>query len=177
MGQHYKAILLADDTGDITNYFWAWDYDDFAKLTEHSWLGNEFVEAVEAQLRQPSRVVWAGEYADPEPDGETLFVKARTAPKAPKTGPRPVGRYVINHDKRAYVDKNAVKPNGEGWRLHPLSILTAEGNDRGSGDLRPENTTGTFDLVGSWARNHISIEDTPPDGYNEITFDLIENWS
>ncbi|MGY1969642.1 hypothetical protein ACW9HH_35935 [Nocardia gipuzkoensis] len=177
MGQYYKAILLADDTNEIICSLTARDYDHFVKLTEHSWIGNEYVEAVEALLAQPTRVVWAGDYAPKEPGTVlNLYMKANSAPKAQKTKPRPVGGYVVNHDKRLYVDKAAVKPNNHGFRLHPLPILTAEGNGQGGGDLHPENTSGNFDLVGTWARDRISVTDTPPEGYDELTFDLIENW-
>ncbi|WP_280248265.1 hypothetical protein [Nocardia abscessus] len=176
MGQYYKAILLTDDTNEIICYLTAWDYDNFVKLTEHSWIGNEYVEAVEALLAQPTRVVWAGDSAPKEPGTAlNLFMKANSAPKAQKTKPLPVGGYVVNHDKRLYVDKSTVKPNSHGFRLHPLPILTAEGNGRGGGDLFPGNTSGNYELVGTWARDRISVSHTPPEGYDELTFNLIDN--
>jgi hypothetical protein len=51
-------------------------------------------------------------------------------------------------------------------------LLTCEGNNRGGGDFRGES-----DLVGSWARDTISIESRKadiPKGYTELIFDLVE---
>jgi hypothetical protein len=59
--------------------------------------------------------------------------------------------YIVNHTKRVYVKK--------GTGVHPLPILTAEGNGRGSGDYEGQN----MDLVGTWARDVISMENEAPD--------------
>jgi hypothetical protein len=45
-----------------------------------------------------------------------------------------------------------------------LPLLTAEGNGRGGGDYRGENEN----LIGSWARDIISVEMEIPDGYDEL---------
>ena len=42
--------------------------------------------------------------------------------------------------------------------LHPLSLLTAEGNGRGGGDYNGPN----MDMVGTWARDVISMENEAP---------------
>jgi hypothetical protein len=78
------------------------------------------------------------------------------------------GRYVINHSKREFVDKTKV-PNRDGWYIHPLPLLTCEGNGKGGGDFR-----GDSNLVGSWARDLISVYDTAPENYKEIIFDLVD---
>ncbi len=144
---------------------------------EHSWIGNEFIEVVERVLTSPTRVVWAGDYADSEPGSPSnLFNKAKTATKITTPDEIPVGRYVINHDKRVYVDKTTVVANASGFAMHPLPVLTAEGNGRGGGDLRQESTTGNYALVGTWARARITVADTVPNGYRGLEFDLIEHW-
>ena len=53
----------------------------------------------------------------------------------------------MNHTKKVYVKKNG--------RFHPLSLLTAEGNGSGGGDYYGPN----IDMVGTWARDIISMED------------------
>jgi hypothetical protein len=65
-----------------------------------------------------------------------------------------------------------VPDDGDGWRIHPLPLLTCEGNGRGGGDYRGES-----DLVGRWSRDLISVEPVLAEleGYKEITFDLIES--
>jgi hypothetical protein len=59
--------------------------------------------------------------------------------------------YIVNHTKKVYVKKT------DG--LHPLSLLTAEGNGRGGGDYNGPN----MDMVGTWARDVISMENEAPD--------------
>jgi hypothetical protein len=59
--------------------------------------------------------------------------------------------YIVNHTKKVYVKKTG--------DLHPLPILTAEGNGRGGGDYHGPN----IDMVGTWARDVISMENEAPD--------------
>jgi hypothetical protein len=47
--------------------------------------------------------------------------------------------------------------------------LTCEGNGRGGGDYRGESP-----LIGSWARDVISVSDTKPKDFEELVFDLVE---
>ena len=70
------------------------------------------------------------------------------------------------------MDKDKVSANRAGYKVHPLPLLTCEGNGRGGGDYRPED----HPLIGIWARDVISVEKEKPDGYVEIAFDLIENF-
>lgn len=85
--------------------------------------------------------------------------------------------YILNWDKREYVSKRSVPRTVETysgkkswWAVHPLPLLTAEGNGRGGGDFGDENETP---LVGRWARDHISVNKTAPQkGWTRIKFDL-----
>ena len=77
-------------------------------------------------------------------------------------------RFIVNHSKRLFVDKTKV-PTKDGFTLHPLPLLTAEGNGRGGGDYRDGEP-----LVGSWARDIISVEETAPTDYEELLFNLVE---
>ena len=74
MGQYYYPIIL-DKEGKIVVWMCAHRYGNGAKLTEHSYMGNNFVQTFEFGLspegaQHKSRVVWAGDYADPDPDQE-----------------------------------------------------------------------------------------------------------
>lgn len=164
------------------------------KLMEHSWLNNRFVQVIEMLLmpngdwyKQP--IVWAGDYADGEPDttfnwmntdgeivtsdGENLFGFCEDnteVTKYPKGKFPKEFKYILNHDTKQYVDKSKV-PDKDGWRIHPLPLLTCEGNGRGGGDYGNE---GEHEIVGSWARNRISIDDHAPKGYTELLFTLTE---
>lgn len=177
MGQYYKAVLLAESNDDIVGYLESWDLDNGAKLMEHAWLGNNFVEAVEGLLSRPTRVVWAGDYADSEPTGShNLYDKTDSATKAIIEEPARIGRYIINHDKRAFVDKDLIEANARAMRIHPLPVLTVEGNGRGFGDLHYDVVTGDFGAVGLWARDRITVADAAPKNYGQVLFDLIEHW-
>lgn len=106
--------------------------------------------------------------------------------------------YILNWDKHEFVSKRKVPrviysyaPEYK-MAIHPLPLLTVEGNGRGGGDFHlPEKgrfedrsqATGNFDLIGSWARDHISVSKTKPvdwafaqeaEKWTEIHFDLVE---
>jgi hypothetical protein len=151
---------------------------------EHSWIGNEFVGVVEDLIAEGGawhgdRIVWAGDYADPEtpevldPTNENrpmnLFAivgenKIRPAVSKNKY------RFVLNLDTKEFVDKNKV-PNVNGWQIHPLPLLTCCGNGRGGGDYHNETNS---DLVGKWNRNRVIVQNGYPKGFKELIFDLIE---
>ena len=65
--------------------------------------------------------------------------------------------------KKEYVDKDYLPIHPEGWQVHPLPLLTCEGNGRGGGDYTRNNR-----YIGSWARNQISIEKQKPEDFKEI---------
>jgi hypothetical protein len=60
--------------------------------------------------------------------------------------------------KKQFVDKQKCSS------IHPLPLLTAEGNGNGGGDYYGENKN----MVGIWARDIISISDTVPEGFTEL---------
>jgi hypothetical protein len=197
MGQYYQPVILAPKSKTKKNivkaHMYSHDYGIGSKLMEHSWLGNNFVRTFETLLMpnspyHKSRVVWAGDYADGEPqfniigdDGkvketnlydlcdnnnkitpnEVLYTENRENPY----------RYVVNHTKKLFVDKWKIEDTDDNWGIHPLPLLTCEGNGRGGGDFRGEG-----DLIGSWARDVISVEfEKPKKRYKEIIFDLKED--
>ena len=77
MGQYYKAIILEDaplEKEEIKTFLEA-IFGSGMKITEHSYLNNNFVNTFEYQLTKDglfykSRVVWAGDYADNEKNYE-----------------------------------------------------------------------------------------------------------
>lgn len=95
--------------------------------------------------------------------------------------------FIVNWDKQTYVDKRHVDPeppekptiwnptpSKDRWVIHPLPLLTVEGNGRGGGDFRHADPDG---LIGSWARDHISLHTTLPaiaEGWEELKFNLHE---
>lgn len=172
MGQYYKGAILKNKKS-VESWVYSHDFDSGLKLMEHSWIENPFVKSFEKLIHNnPKRVVWAGDYAD-ECKGLKTNVYSRCSDKN-KVKPEYElsildSLFVINHTKKEYVLKSEV-PNIDGWRIHPLPLLTCEGNGRGGGDFRGES-----DLIGSWARDLISVSGTEPTGYKKIIFDLKED--
>lgn len=78
-------------------------------------------------------------------------------------------RYIVNHDKNEFIDKSK-SIVGEYGAIHPLPLMTCEGNGRGGGDFRGES-----ELVGAWARDVISVSETKPEGFSEVIFDIVED--
>lgn len=195
MGQYYHPVILHDkvegETEKIKAHMYSHDFGCGLKLMEHSWLKNPFVQTFEKLLTRrggyyKSRVVWAGDYADEETDiliddkpvnlnslcSDELQIKPDVV-KSTANYP-----YILNHSKKLFVDKTKVISK-DGWQIHPLPLLTCEGNGRGGGDFGGEDKQG---LVGSWARDVISVEKNHPhdvietQDYKEIEFDLFEEW-
>ncbi len=170
MGQYYVAIILSDK-GKIKFILNPCQYSDGVKLMEHAYNDKLCMIAMETLLNPEgifymSPVVWAGDYAEPEPDDHrNLYHLSQDEPyKANLTvnmlqiRPRTY-RYVINHTKQMYVDKNKCAND-----INPLPLLTADGNGCGGGDYR-----GAYEhLCGSWARHIISVDNAVPDGYKEL---------
>lgn len=172
MGQYYKAVILNDDKKTVKAHAKSWDYENGSKLMEHSWFKNNFVARIEVELlNNPQVLVWAGDYADGEVDDDgnpimreyegreyevTLYDMCEDDTKLPikQVKASQARRYILNHDTKQFVDRNKM-PENDGWRIHPLPLLTADGNNRGCGDYRESGLD--FDKVGIWKRNRISI--------------------
>jgi len=165
MGQYYKCIILAEKDGKheyIRTHVNPHSHAEGAKLREHCYCDSKFMEAVESLLRKDgifykSRIVWAGDYADAEPGSDKNLYSMIDDKDAGLTlatsGDAQQNQFVINHTKKEYV----VKMNA----VHPLPILTAEGNGRGGGDYRGSDEH----LAGIWARDVISVDNVAPDDY------------
>jgi hypothetical protein len=184
MGQYYKPALLAKNKKTVINFLTSWAYSKGSKLMEHSWLGNDFVRAFESLIhKNPQRVVWGGDYAD-ECKGRKTNIYQRCLDKLeikPVTKLKDKDcRFIVNHDKKLFVDTTKV-PVSDTWtnpdnpndtwtyKIHPLPLLTCEGNGRGGGDFGGDNQ-----VVGTWARDLISVEPVEPKGYIELHFNLVE---
>jgi hypothetical protein len=198
MGQYYKPIILAEKEGEdekILSWVYSHELGSGLKLMEHSWRKNPFVQAFETLIaNNPQRVVWAGDYADDEPNrtikwmedskdalgqpfeveeesGANLYDLCEDDTKVSPKARRKEYRYIINRTQMTFVDKRKGMKDADGWQIHPLPLLTCEGNGRGGGDFR-----GTSSLIGIWARDVISVSDTKPQStlYKELIFKVTE---
>jgi len=158
MGQYYYTVILAEksDKEYIRTYLDPTMYDSGSKLTEHSYIGNNFMNLIEnligpSGIFYKSRLVWSGDYADNESNSENnLYEMCATKSSFVTRDSIVQYRYIVNHTKKLYIKKTG--------NLHPLPLLTAEGNGRGGGDYDGPN----MDMVGSWARDVISMENEIP---------------
>lgn len=214
MGQYYKPIILKEDKKTIVTYAHAHACDTGLKLMEHSYIDNSLCNAVYNYIQEngPCRLVWAGDYADPEKtetltdeeiwdlwkkdvtnglavnslidyiddyrakeekeseDGKTLYEMTEYAKEMEYNTNSNDCRFLINHDKQEFVDLWNVPCFG--WNaVNPLSLLTAEGNQRGGGDYY--GIGGEY--VGTWARDLIEVSNKCPfETYTEIKPDFVE---
>lgn len=194
MGQYYKAIILASANKRSANKtkvmasITSWDFNNGAKLMEHSYIGNYFVGAFESLINKESGeyaglpVAWGGDYADNEPNPHNhekvnLYDLAHAYGKKIKFGdiePKHY-RYIINEDDKEYID--TLNPNcacntpWEGLTINMLPLLIAEGNGRGGGDYHGKNER----YVGIWARHIVVVSDNKPDNtYKEVEMSFEE---
>jgi hypothetical protein len=156
------------------------------KLMEHSYLTSKMMLCVEALLIEGGEwhktpIVWSGDYSDAVRGDLNYFTMCERTDEgehiARELIPKPLTqkqakefRFIVNHTKKEFVDKTRV-PSVDGWQIHPLSLLTAEGNGRGGGDF--EGIGEKF--VGTWARDIISVEKELPEGYKQIRPYFIED--
>lgn len=72
MGQYYKPLLIHEDGTEKSAY--SHDFGNGLKLMEHSWVGNNFVNAVLHEIvDKPTRVAWLGDYSNDAVEGECDF--------------------------------------------------------------------------------------------------------
>jgi hypothetical protein len=177
MGQYYIAAFIAPNANpndikheDIIAWKCPYQFNNGSKLMEHSYIKNNFMSAVENSLSPKGmfykyRLIWAGDYADEESCGENIYTIANMSKnKIDMNNVAPFSyRYIVNHTKKLYIDKYILEGKGD-FVVHPLSLLTSDGNGRGGGDYHGKG----IDMCGSWALNSISMEMTFPEGYEEL---------
>ena len=171
MGQYYNVYLRQGEKETVFNRYVENEYTG-AKLMEHSWWYNDFVNSVCSIIyKKPSVIVWVGDYSDScdEMDLDVYKKVWGESAKSVSILKNPLdltNKYLVNHSKQWYVDLNKYKANNDysGWIIHPLPLLVAVGNGQGGGDYYGINSY----LVGDWAFDEISIEDVIPDNYNEL---------
>lgn len=180
MGQLYR-VVIKNEKGEITIFNRKVNgVYELAKLTEHSWWYNDFVGSlVNIIYQRPTQVAWVGDYADADItiDNDELYNLAWIDNDGQSIHKHVLlldNKYLVNHNKKVYLDCNKYKEkimDKDGWCLHPLPLLTAIGNGKGGGDYYGINQND----VGSWAYEKISVEDNPPVGYTEEVYEFNEN--
>ena len=185
MGQYYQPILGNKDGLNCKVFDRSIDGEyTLAKLLEHSWWQNPFVNSFAKRLyNKKGRVCWVGDYANYDEDFNFAINSALHTPNYEEVWGDTVklyksksvdftldDKFLINFDAKQYIDLNenkAASVDKDGWTIHPLPLLTAVGNDRGFGDFHEGNIG--YESVGIWAWNLISIKDKVPKGFNKLS--------
>ena len=181
MGQYYRPIFKEPGYQKLTpNHYKYYIFDSGFKLMENSWLGNTEVEfLVKYLVNNPKHVVWAGDYADEKEHlGKTEYsyvskdLTRRTRIRLnKKTRPKKY-RYILNHTKQEYIDLSLyteeVAGDRDGWIIHPLPLLTADGNGRGGGDYRGPQE----EYVGLWKDDLLEVKDYVPNNFVTLYFPI-----
>ena len=117
MGQYFKGIIL-DDENNIKVAMKPHYFNESAKLNEFSYFENDFLGYFMSKIYQnPKRVVFAGDYANEEKNGLTLYKMARTIEEKftkntfflmnfPCVFSSSLG-FLVNHTKKLFIDLNA----------------------------------------------------------------------
>ncbi len=161
------------------------------KLTEHSWVGNDFMQGVCKKIHnKPSYVYWVGDYFDPSEDEaksemSSDCVSVDFASLWRKKNAKELqdtfdisDKYLVNHDLKVYVNMcdyidmlTCGKTHDKDWVQHPLSLLTAISNGKGGGDYDVEGLNA--DSIGVWKGCLLEITDNIPKDYIDVTEDVL----
>lgn len=200
MGQYYTPLLISSHNQIQTLN--SHSFESGAKLMEHAWVGNQFVNAAYALIfGKPKRVAWIGDYAD-NPYDATKDAYARAMPHAEfkkfyncamEDNTAPVsasifsargldllnydtkGTFLINHSRKCCFSLEEYiwrSISMDGWCVNPLPLLTACGNGRGGGDFHEQNRG--YKDVGIWAFDLLEYNNTVPPGYENVKFRFME---
>ncbi len=178
MGQYYMPVIKR---GNKLRRVYSHDFQNGLKLTEHSYIDNNFVNVVANELvDNPAQLYWLGDYAE-ESDFESPTMYKRIygyAWEREKNSGTTVENandnfdwnkdwYYINETKKEFT--LMPKPSNLDWVFTPISLLTAIGNGRGGGDYHKENS-----MVGYWAGDKVYLSQNKPDikKYSDITEDV-----
>ena len=188
MGQYYKFVSV-DKEKSISPI----NFDNGSKLMEHSWLNNNYVGAAMQLISkgQPfygDKIVWAGDYADNEiKNGKKLrrnlydlCSNYKIAIKIDENNIKKL-RYIVNLDTKEYVAickslvseiwTDSTTNKKYSFRIHPLPLLTCDGNGNGLGDFMGKDPNN---LIGKWKRNRVVAQQRKPRNCKELIFDLVE---
>lgn len=182
MGQYYRCAVLEknykENLGDcIVASLSPYDYNNGAKLMEHSYVGNDYVGAFCQLIGDENKdsyfgnpVAWVGDYADKK-EGVDIYSLAHEAGKEQKhidVSNLIDYKYIVNFTKKQYVEVPDFDENT--WTIHPLPLLIADGNGCGGGDYCGDNE----DMVGTWAYDCIGMTNHIPEGFEKLDVEFKE---
>jgi hypothetical protein len=185
MGQYFTPVIGNNDlSGKFIPRAWinAHDWDNGLKFTEFSYTTNPIVVAMMDLLKIPqdtsleqhiaSRVIWAGDYESVPKGEETVYSLTRTVYAHRKLAHIPYKpnqhlKYILNLEKKLYIDQSKCPTNTYGGVISPLAVLTTTGGYYGSDEEYSGRWKG--DLIAT-----TTLKSKIPKDYTEITPRFIE---
>lgn len=201
MGQYYRFGIFKSNInskndikgkGDVLSSFSSYDYNEGAKLMEHSYVGNKYVNKAERLLAGEfygCPFAWVGDYSDKirgdggdfisvysmladvgaqrNSKGEILSVWDKDyVPVYDLSYPIIKYKYVLDINRKEAVE--IPEDSEDKYVIHPLPLLCADGNGNGGGDYYGTN----MPYVGKWAYDKIGVGNDIPEGYTllDVTF-------
>ena len=179
MGQYYFAVILNEENAkegvlEVENWFDPESYGSGKKLMSHAYLETKLTNVVMKHLfKNPQPLIWVGDYSDTGlyqiardncPSKELLYVH---------TDYDKYNKYIVNYSKGLYVMSNTQPKDADGWQIHPLPLLTSNGNGMGGGDYHGTNMRH----VGSWSTDLIATYRNRkhfPTRFKKIELDFVE---
>ena len=185
MGQYFTPTII-DSAGRVTAALDPSDYGCGLKLHGHTRYDTTLMRAVELLLAADGggRLVWAGDYADDDAaTGTNLYFAAQprhfvrfaglvhdvgdAGTTAVPGGAAPAMRFVVNAERREYLDNHQLLTDSDGYRRTPLPTLTCEGSGAPYDDF----------TMGRWARQRLYTTATAPGcDYRLLTSGLL-SWA
>lgn len=151
MGQYFNAFGRREN-GTTFNLCGEW-----SKLMEHAYWDNPLCNAVAEELyKSPTELWWVGDYAYESEVYKDCYESGNEVEFLDCTEFCLDGKYLINLTKKQFLDCSkfaAMSSSDDDWMLHPLPLLTAQGNGRGGGDYYGINS----DKVGIWAGDLLTV--------------------
>ena len=185
MGQYFRPIVLKKNwklaKQPVKASVLCYDFNNGAKLMEHSYVGNKFVNKVMQILANQYygyHFVWCGDYADEvensrgesvdlydkagdfiDREVEDFFTDLPREEKYTQAYNDLCDTFVEDYVEYKYLINLSKKVyvvmeknNPDEWQVHPLPLFTCNSNGRGGGDYRLDD-----ERVGSWAFDRIAV--------------------
>lgn len=162
MGAYYAGAINDE-------LYSSWDKNSGAKLLEHSYIGNLYVESVlHLLLNSPQELRWVCDYHEND-NGYTWDDLTRTAFPEDEDY-YDTNYYVLNHSKDVFIDIPALVAQHVSYNLmiHPITLLcNSEKQAAGDGDFQCE-----WPLRGDWYGDIIELSYEIPEGMLNVTKDM-----
>jgi len=191
MGQYYRMLVSKTGLHGIKHYRVLAPYG--SKLMEAASFRTsrpheDVLGALDEIADNPCHVGWIGDYADDRREFDVTWGYAQPrddawslmAPPLACREDSPVRAtpgFLVNHSKGEFIDLGRYHDTfacKDGWAVHPLMLLTAAGNGRGSGDYvgYGGHTLPNEEKVGLWCMDELEWSEFAPEAMKDVTLDV-----